>query len=110
MDESIQNDYYTIKAKEIIESWIKGELEDQFKNIKPKENLFIRIIKPNKPQLVIDEFLFEPPELIPSDYSEFPQQNISSLKKRIKYCKNPMEKKLLQKELNILYKEHKQKK
>ena len=33
------------------------------------------------------------------------QPDISSLKKRIKYCKNPMEKKKLQQELNALYKE-----
>lgn len=36
-----------------------------------------------------------------------PQQNISSLKKRIKYCKNHMEKKKLQQKLNTLYKEQK---
>ena len=39
-----------------------------------------------------------------------PQQDISSLKKRIKYCKNPMEKKKLQQELNVLYKEQKRRK
>ena len=39
-----------------------------------------------------------------------PQQDISSLKKRIKYCKNPMEKKMLQQELNALYKEQKRRK
>lgn len=39
-----------------------------------------------------------------------PQPDISSLKKRIKYCKNPMEKKKLQQELNALYKEHKRRK
>ena len=37
------------------------------------------------------------------------QPDISSLKKRIKYCKNPMEKKMLQQELNDLYKEQKRK-
>lgn len=36
--------------------------------------------------------------------------NISSIKKRIKYCKNPMEKKKLQQELNALYKEQKRRK
>lgn len=36
--------------------------------------------------------------------------DISSLKKRIKYCKNPMEKKQLQQELNALYKEQKRRK
>ena len=35
------------------------------------------------------------------------KQSPSILKKRIKYCKNPMEKKKLEKELNALYKEHK---
>ena len=38
------------------------------------------------------------------------QPDISSLKKRIKYCKNPMEKKKLQQELNVLYKEQKRRK
>ena len=35
------------------------------------------------------------------------KQSPSILKKRIKYCRNPMEKKKLQQELNALYKEHK---
>lgn len=39
-----------------------------------------------------------------------PQPDILSLKKRIKYCKNPMEKKKLQQELNALYKEQKRRK
>ena len=33
--------------------------------------------------------------------------NISALKKRIKHCKNPLEKKQLEKELNLAYKEKK---
>ena len=33
--------------------------------------------------------------------------NISQLKKRIKYCRNPLEKQSLQRELNILYKKRK---
>lgn len=37
------------------------------------------------------------------------EDSISSLKKRIKYCKNPMEKKNLEKELNALYKSRKKK-
>lgn len=32
---------------------------------------------------------------------------ISELKKRIKYCRNPMERKQLQQELNMVYKEQK---
>lgn len=38
------------------------------------------------------------------------EESISSLKKRIKYCKNPMEKKNLEKELNALYKSRKRRK
>lgn len=34
---------------------------------------------------------------------------ISNLKKRIKYCKNPMERKQLGQKLNVLYKEQKRK-
>lgn len=37
------------------------------------------------------------------------QDTISSLKKRIKYCKNPIEKKNLERELNDLYKKRKRK-
>ena len=48
---------------------------------------------------LIDETTFEPQK-----------EDISSLKKRIKYCKNPMEKKMLQQELNALYKEQKRRK
>lgn len=48
---------------------------------------------------LIDESTFEPPK-----------EDISSLKKRIKHCKNPMEKKKLQQELNALYKEQKRRK
>lgn len=44
------------------------------------------------------------------DVGQDVKTNISSLKKRIKYCKNPMEKKKLQQELNALYKEQKRRK
>ena len=43
----------------------------------------------------------------PIECPEPPKQDISTLKKRIKYCKNPMEKKKLEQELNALYKEQK---
>lgn len=36
-------------------------------------------------------------------------ESISNLKKRIRYCKNPMERKQLEQELNVLYKEQKRK-
>jgi hypothetical protein len=39
----------------------------------------------------------------------FPKESISSVKKQIKYCKNPMEKKRLEEKLNGLYKEKKNK-
>lgn len=45
---------------------------------------------------LIDESTFEPPK-----------EDILSLKKRIKHCKNHMEKQRLQRELNALYKEQK---
>lgn len=48
--------------------------------------------------MMIDESTFEPPK-----------QDISSLKKRIKHCKNHMERQNLQRELNALYKEQKRK-
>lgn len=48
---------------------------------------------------LIDETTFEPPK-----------EDISSLKKRIKHCKNHMEKQRLQRELNALYKEQKRRK
>ena len=49
-------------------------------------------------------------EIIDKSTFTIPQPDISSLKKRIKYCKNPMEKKMLQQELNALYKEQKRRK
>lgn len=47
----------------------------------------------------------ELPEMIIEDISgvDIPIQDIPSLKKRIKYCKNPMERRRLQQELNELY-------
>lgn len=50
-------------------------------------------------EFLIDESTFEPPK-----------EDISSLKKRIKHCKNHMEKQRLQRELNALYKEQKRRK
>lgn len=38
------------------------------------------------------------------EYEYDPNLNISKLKKRIKYCRNPLEKQSLQRELNNLYK------
>lgn len=38
-----------------------------------------------------------------SDEINNPNLNISQLKKKIKYCRNPLEKQSLQRELNTLY-------
>lgn len=54
------------------------------------------------------EFSYELLEKLSDLYNKlfiYPQESISNLKKRIKYCKNPMERKKLQQELNQLYKE-----
>ena len=42
-----------------------------------------------------------------SDETNNQNLNISKLKKRIKYCRNPLEKQSLQRELNALYKKRK---
>lgn len=42
-----------------------------------------------------------------SNIYQYKSDDISALKKRIKYCKNPMEKKKLEQELNLLYKKRK---
>lgn len=48
-------------------------------------------------------------EMIIEDISgvDIPIQDIPSLKKRIKYCKNPMERTKLQQDLNSLYRSQK---
>ena len=45
-----------------------------------------------------------------SNIYQYKSDDISALKKRIKYCKNPMEKKKLEQELNLLYKKKKRRK
>lgn len=54
----------------------------------------------------------ELPETIIEDVSgsNIPIQDIPSLKKRIKYCKNPMERRKLQQDLNSLYRTQKRRK
>jgi len=87
--------------KDIAEAQIQNELEQKFKGIEVQENNHILdIFNELRTGYCVDMI-----ENI-SQY-ELPAQNISSLKKRIKYCKNPMEKKKLQQELNVLYKEQK---
>lgn len=83
-----------------MEAQIQNELEQKYKdlNVESQGDLFEDLLK------VVKEFdLLDDLALVP----EPPKQDISTLKKRIKYCKNPMEKKKLEQELNALYKEHK---
>ena len=81
----------------MIETQKDQEVELQFKENEISERERISsLIGTSFEELIIDESTFT-----------IPQPDISSLKKRIKYCKNPMEKKKLQQELNALYKEHK---
>lgn len=86
--------------KAMIEVQKDYEIELQFKENEIYERERISsLIGTSFEELIIDESTFA-----------IPQQDISSLKKRIKYCKNPMEKKKLQQELNALYKEQKRRK
>lgn len=83
-----------------MEAQIQNELDQKYKdlNIESQGDLFEDLLKVAKEFDLLDDLA-----LIP----EPPKQDISTLKKRIKYCKNPMEKKKLEQELNALYKEHK---
>ncbi|WP_346991375.1 hypothetical protein [Agathobacter rectalis] len=83
-----------------IEARIQNELEQEYKdlNVESQGDLFEDLLKTAKEFDLLDDLALVP---------EPPKQDISTLKKRIKYCKNPMEKKKLEQELNALYKEHK---
>ena len=83
-----------------IEARIQNELEQEYKdlNVESQGDLFEDLLKPAKEFDLLDDLALVP---------EPPKQDISTLKKRIKYCKNPMEKKKLEQELNASYKEHK---
>ena len=83
-----------------MESQIQNELDQKYKdlNVESQGDLFEDLLKPAKEFDLLDDLALVP---------EPPKQDISTLKKRIKYCKNPMEKKKLEQELNALYKEQK---
>jgi hypothetical protein len=83
-----------------IEARIQNELEQEYKdlNVESQGDLFEDLLKTAKEFDLLDDLALVP---------EPPKQDIPTLKKRIKYCKNPMEKKKLEQELNALYKEHK---
>ena len=82
------------------EARIQNELDQKYKdlNVESQGDLFEDLFKTVKEFDLLDDLA-----LVPKP----PKQEISTLKKRIKYCKNPMEKKKLEQELNALYKEHK---
>lgn len=84
------------------EAQIQNELEQKYKdlNVESQGDLFEDLLKAVKEFDLLDDLALAP---------EPPKQDIPTLKKRIKYCKNPMEKKKLEQELNALYKEHKKK-
>jgi hypothetical protein len=91
-----------------IEARIQNEIEQEYKDLFEQEckdlkaesqgGWFEDLLKTAKEFDILEDLAV---------VSEPPKQDISTLKKRIKYCKNPMEKKKLEQELNALYKEHK---
>ena len=83
------------------ETRIQNELEQKCKDldIQVQEDPIAKLLE------IINEMHFG--DNFPIECLEPPKQEISTLKKRIKYCKNPMEKKKLEQELNALYKEQK---
>ena len=85
----------------MVETRIQNELEQKYKDlgIQVQEDPIAKLLE------TINEMYFG--DNFPIECLEPPKQDISTLKKRIKYCKNPMEKKKLEQELNALYKEHK---
>jgi len=85
----------------IAEARTKNELEQKYKDlgIQVQEDPLAKLLE------TINEMHFG--DNFPIECLEPPKQEISTLKKRIKYCKNPMEKKKLEQELNALYKEQK---
>lgn len=84
----------------IIEARIQDELEKEYKDLKVESqgDWLEDLLKTAKESDFLEDLAV---------VSEPPKQDISTLKKRIKYCKNPMEKKKLEQELNALYKEQK---
>lgn len=82
------------------EAQIQNEIEQEYKDLKVESQggWFEDLLKTAKEFELLEDLAV---------VTEQPKQDISTLKKRIKYCKNPMEKKKLEQELNALYKEQK---
>lgn len=83
-----------------IEQEYKDLLEQEYKDLKVESqgDWFEDLLKTAKEVDLLEDLAL---------VTKPPKQDIPTLKKRIKYCKNPMEKKKLEQELNALYKEHK---
>ena len=79
------------------EAQIQNELEQKYKDlgIQVQEDPVAKLLETINEMHLGDNF--------PIECLESPKQDIPTLKKRIKYCKNPMEKKKLEQELNALY-------
>lgn len=84
----------------IVEARIQNELEKEYKDLKIElqGDWLEDLLKTAKESDLLEDLAV---------VTEPPKQDLSTLKKRIKYCKNPMEKKKLEQELNALYKEQK---
>lgn len=67
----------------IAETQTQIELEQEYKDL--QEDQTVKLLE------IINEMRFS--DNLPIECYEPPKQEISTLKKRIKYCKNPMEKK-----------------
>lgn len=91
------------KVKEEIAKKMSKALDEQCEEVLRK----IYSIEKEKPMSIAD-ILGVLNKLI-DDKNSLNKNDISSLKKRIKYCKNPMERIKLQRELNVLYKNKRRK-
>lgn len=98
------------------EEYFRKEIQKEFETKSEQNSLTIEIIKNISDKFCNDNSVFSEKVEVSDSYckskeqNEITKDNIPSLKKRIKYCKNPMEKKKLQQELNTLYKEQKRRK
>lgn len=91
-----------IAEKERYFKYMFEQIVEHTREESEKKELFLRGL----------ESLSSEPESLSSIFEDISSNNeaihdISALKKRIKHCKNPLERKQLEKELNLAYKEKK---
>lgn len=110
--DTLRNVIDLIREKQ--EEYIRNEIQEELGLKVEPTTLTIENIKSMLNQFCNDNSVFseEIGDLYykPKEQNEITKDNIPSLKKRIKYCKNPMEKKKLQQKLNALYKVQKRRK